>query len=198
MFKASKGATEGTGLSYLDMPYCGPCKIKDVSIEEINDTPNCWKVVFGDLDGTDVRSNELKPGTTHEHVEWAYDESDSDEKNQNKIDRIAYIAGKVAPKERVEAIQADNWEDYISAITQLMEQAGYSAKQLYMKAIGNVYKGKARVKFPGYRDFLSTEPDLGFTAKEQASNEEYLAAMAAPASNATDEGIVEDVENAAF
>lgn len=198
MFKASEGATEGTGLSYLDMPYCGPAKIKDISIEEINDTQNCWKVVFGDLTGEDVKGNTPKPGTTHEHVEWSPNESESDEKIQNKVDRVAYIAGKVAPKERVESIQAENWADYIKAVNQLMEQAAYSSKQLYIKAVGNVYNGKARVKFPGYRDFLSVDPDLGFSAKEQASNDEYLEAMASPASPANEQEVVEDVEQAAF
>lgn len=198
MFKASENATEGTGLSYLDMPYCGPAKIRDVSIEEINNTPNCFKVTFGDLNGTDVKGNDIKPGTTHEHVEWKPDADTDDKKIQSRVDRIAYIAGKVAPKERVESISADSWDGYIAAVKELMEQAGYSSKQLYIKVLGNVYNGNARVRFPGYRDFLSEEADLGFSAREQAENEKYLEAIAAPASGANESGVVDNVEEAGF
>lgn len=198
-FKASDNATEDTSLSYLDVPYLGPCKLKEVKLEEINDTPNCYKAVFGELEGKDYSGKDVPSGTTHEHVEWAPNANDDDDSIQKKLDRIAYIAGRVAPKDAVKAVEGTDWESYVSAMIQLMKQHQHSQKQLFMKALGDVYKGNPKVKFPGYRAFLSNEEgQLSWTAKERASNEEYLEALKSPASGADNEGVVDNVDDASF
>ena len=199
MFKASENATEGTGLSYLDAPYLGPAKLKDVSLEEINNTPNTIKFVFGDLEGTDYRGNNVSSSTTLEHVEWGVDSSTSDEDIQKKVDRIAYIAGRFAPKDRVQSIEATDWVGYCEAIIQLLNQHNYQQKQVYIKAVGNVWQGNARVKFPGYRDFIAEEEgELSWSSSERQQNEEYYEALNSSPSPAGEDEVVDNVEDAEF
>jgi len=199
MFKASENATEGTGLSYLDTPYLGPAKAQKVELTEVNGTPDCFQITFGNLEGNDYKGNSVSSSTTFQHLEWAPSEGDADEDTQKKVDRIAYIAGRYAPKDRVEAVEATGWVEWCEAIIQLMRQHSFTDKQVYIKAMGSVWQGKPRVKFPGYRDFLSTEPnDLSWSASERESNEEYFDALGSAPSPASEEEVVDNVEEAEF
>lgn len=200
MFKASQDAAEGTGLSFLDIPYLGACNLVDVEITEINDTPNCFNATFGNLTDEAWDGDIPSQGTTHQHTEWAPSGQDDDKKVQNKVDRITYIASRVVPKEQALAVEGTDWASWLQAIVNLIKQSNHSDKQLYMKAPGNVYNGKTRVKFPGYRDFLSTqEGELSWSANEKAANEEYMQALRAPSSTVEDDMVADpDVEEAGF
>ena len=197
MFQASANADQGTGLNLLDMPYIGPANIQKIEIAEVNDTPNCFSVEFGNFTGTDIQGGS-QAGKIFNHTEWAPKDGESAEDTQKKIDRIVYICSKVAPKETLLAIQAANWVEYLNKVLVIVNQAQYVGKTVYIKAMGNVWEGKPRVKFPGYRSFISVENDLTFSAKESAQNQEYITALTTPSAAGAPAGATTSVENAGF
>jgi len=200
-FQASKDGMKDTGMNYLAVPYLGPAKLSNVSLEKVGDVDNCIKFKFI-LEGEDIEGNNAN-GVEHEHVEWAPNDADPEDSTQKKVDRIAYIASRIVPEEKVEAVQATNWVDYCKAIIQLMEQHGYQTKDLVIKVLGNVWKDKVRVKFPGYNSFITT-PDgkpLTLSPNEKKQNAEYLQAVASkPTSDPSDSNAASltDVDEAGF
>lgn len=199
MFQAKEEGMQDTGLNILTVPYLGPAKLSNVEVKEVGSVPNCLQFTFT-LSGDDMEGNSVK-GINHQHVEWAPNDNDDAETKQKKVDRIAYIAGRIVPEEKVLGIQATTWVDYCKAVINLLEDHAYSSRNLVIKVLGNVWQGKARVKFPGYNSFVTTEDGkpLTWSANELKQNQEYLSALGAKPTAATDDAVaLDDVEQAGF
>src|SRR5690625_77850 len=201
MFKASKDGMKDTGLSFLTTPYLGPAQLKEVALAEVNNTPDCLQWTF-ELKGEDDKGNDVS-GIEHQHVEWAVNEQDDQESIQKKIDRIAYMTSTIVPEEKIQAIEAPNWKAYCHAIIELLQSHGYTQRQLEIKVLGNVYNGKARVRFPGYNSFIKGEggKPLTLSPREREENAKYYAAQnAAPSEPTLDVGSmnVSDLYDAGF
>ena len=199
VFQSSKEGIKDTGFNILTVPYLGPAKFNKAEVAKIGSVDDCFVVSF-DLLGTDIRDNDVS-SLNHQHVEWAPNDQNDEDSIQAKVDRIAYIASTVVPDEKVVSVQATDWVDYCKAIIELMETYDYKSKEVEIKVIGNVYKGKTKVNFPGYRNFITT-PDskpLTFSASEQKKNEEYMKAVGSTPSSTNEDGVdIGDVDEAEF
>jgi tRNA nucleotidyltransferase (CCA-adding enzyme) len=194
VFSPSKDGMKDTGMNILTMPYLGPAKLKSLELKEIGGVENCAQFTFHQLK-EDIKGNNVS-SLEHQHVEWTPSEQDAEESIQKKVDKVAYIASRYIDPEKLDAIQATNWKDYIKAVTALLEAHNYTQKQVYIKVLGNVWNNKPRVRFPGYKSFISTEEGiLTFSAKEQKQNQEYLDALG---SKPTEESEIANIEEAGF
>lgn len=198
MFKASPEGTRETSTNYLNMPYLGSATVKDIKLEEINNTENCF-VVYLETHGEDIKGNSVN-GFIHNRTEWAPDENTDQEKVKKAIDRIAYFVAKFAPEEEVLAVEGTNWRDYCSKMIQLLNKYNAIGTEANIKVIGNVYNGKASVQTPKYPGWIYTDGSMpAFSKSELAANREYLAALSATPTSTDEQSVDMDlIDEAGF
>lgn len=198
MYKARKEGIEETSSNYLNMPYLGAAVVKDIAVKEVGTSPNNFVVTF-DLLGQDINGTDVK-GVEHDRIEWSPNQDTAEDKEQGKIDRIGYFAGKFVPEEEVLAVEGQNWRDYCSKMLQLLQRHEVVGKECNIKVVGNVYKNKARVQTPMYPGWIYTDGTMpSFSTKELEANREYIAALSAKPDQASADGVTADqIDEAGF
>lgn len=178
LFQASEEKSTASGSAYLQSPYLGPVKPVDFKREKVGSKENCF-VAEMKLLGEDIEGNDVS-GIVQNYVEW--NPMDKDEDRQEKaINRLAYFASHLAPREDVLSIKAESWEEYVDKIIQVLRSANATDRDdIVMKFNGSVYQGTPSIGTVGYHAFIandeSDEP-LMFTKKEKQGNQEYLQAV---------------------
>lgn len=111
-----------------------------------------------------------------QHTEWEVLDTDTDaqKKADNMEERIGHILSKYVSKEILATNASTSWTSYTAWIMQTLG-VSYKGVKVDFKIIGNVFKGKAKSDFPGYKGFIvkSGEP-LSFSASEKASNDAWF------------------------
>lgn len=200
MIKSSKDATKGTGLNFLTTPYNGPVSLKDMKVEKVGSVEDSLKIVF-ELKGEDVNGNSVS-GIEHSHAIWAPDTS-NDEDVQKKADMTVYIASRLVPKDKIEdlqAIEGSSWKEFANNVINFVrENGGFERTDISIKVPGSTYGGNFKVKFPGYKDFItnSEHAPLTWSNSELEENHAYLQGKdAKPDTEITTEGV--DLDDADF
>lgn len=112
----------------------------------------------------------------YHHIEFKPREEDNQDKLERKRDRILYILDKVTNKDI--KIDAESWEDFTSKVkAELDKFSGKNSPVLYIKLVGNVYNGNARLQFPNYYGGCLSRKDENkkptVSKSEQKKNDEY-------------------------
>lgn len=203
MFKASKDGMSSTGFSILTTPYLGPVKFKGLERKEIATTENCAVFVF-ECQGVDVQGNSVK-GLDYQEVVWAPNDTDDDESNQKKADKMSYIISHLLDlpideaQEKTSQVEGANWTQYVdNMIALLIEHNATEVEGVSIKVPGNTYN-KPKVKFPGYFAYIANQhtPPLTWSKGELDENSAYLQSQTAAPSDAEASPIA-DIDDADF
>lgn len=199
LFQADEEKAKASGANYLQVPYLGPVSFIEFKKEKVGSKENCF-VAEAKLLGEDINGNDVS-GIVQNYVEWN-PEGKTDEQIENAVNRLAYFASHLAPKEEVLAIQASSWEEYVDRTIMLLKQHNATERDdITMKFTGSVWQGNPKIGTPGYHSFIAnedSEQELQWSQQEQENNREYLEVKNSSPTSPEEAEAVEDLGEADF
>jgi hypothetical protein len=190
-FGVSKEAIQETGFApQLKVPYVGEAKLTKVSRERLGANEQEGKEGFDTIvySFALAGNNEVEKNTEYREVIFAPNADATEEQIESLITRTTYINKYWLGEEmaiRISMVSGNTllevWDEFANNIVKAFSLTKYTSNIVRIKVLGSVYNGKARLRMPGYKtgfisDDKSDHPLTSFSAKEDKSNREFLAA----------------------